>query len=478
MSGHVKWGPRLFLLSFVVLILLGTLLLKIPGMYRPGPLSWLDALFTATSSVCVTGLTTKPISEFGFFGQLVVLLLIQVGGLGIMTLTAAILLALGRGLSFGESLMISRLNDKFSLRGTDSLMRTVVRYTFYAEGVGFLALLPGMWLSKIGIWKGLWGALFMTVSSFCNAGLTPFQESLVGIHRSAQLVCALLAIAGGLGVYVIYDLLQAASWKSQRLREHSNPLLAKIGRLGEYVIKDRLKVVSPESPRLRVHSKLVLLTTGILLIFGTIAIKLLSTETGLGWFDAFCFSVTSRTCGWNTAPMSQLPVSATRFIMLLMLIGGSPGGTAGGIKTSTVALAFMGIISVLRGDSETIVFKRRIPTGIVLRAQAIIILFALLSSLGSTALAEMETDAATRGPQIEKEVQEKADGTTFEAVSALTTTGLSIHNTTSQLKNKSKALLILFMYLGRVGPFAALLFLIGREKHSKLKYPEEQVIIG
>ena len=418
-----------------MLILVGTLLLKIPGMYRPGTLSWVDALFTSTTSVCVTGLTVKPISDFSFAGQLVVVLLVQAGGLGIMTLSASILLALGRGLSFGNSLMISNLNDKFSLRGTESLLRTVMVYTFAAEAVGFLALLPGMWLSPgIGFWDGLWGALFMTVSSFCNAGLTPFQDSLVGIHRSAQLVCALLAITGGLGVYVIYDLL--LKWRDR-------------------------------SHRLRVHSKLVLYTTAVLLLGGTVAIWCFGQATSrpLVWFDAFFFAVTSRTCGCYTSAVAALPHSSLLFIMLLMLIGGSPGSTAGGIKTSTIGLALAGIIGTLRGDPETLVFKRRVPTANVLRAFTIIILFTLLSCSGALALELMAPKSA-------------ASATAFEAVSALTTTGLSVGDTTSQLPESGKLLLVLFMFLGRVGPFTALLFLMGKEKHGQLKYPEERVIIG
>ena len=433
-SGYVKRGQRFFLLSFGALILIGMLLLKIPGMFN-GTLKWLDALFTATSAVCVTGLAVKPICDFSFFGQLVILLLIQAGGLGIMTLSASILLALGRGLSFSNSLMISNLNDKFSLRGTESLLRTVMIYTFVAEAVGFVAILPGVLLSEgVEFWNGVWGSLFLSVSSFCNSGMTTFPNSLVGIRRAAQLPAALLAITGGLGVYVIYDLIQLA--------------------------RDR-------SHRLRVHSKLVLCTTAALLVIGTIALwgfgQLMCMP--IEWFDAFCFSVTSRTCGWNTAPMAALPHISTGFIMLLMLIGGSPGSTAGGIKTSTVALALAGIIGTVRGEPETLVFRRRVPTVNVLRALTIIILFAILSCLGALSLAATETGL-------------DSSATEFEAVSALTTTGLSIKNTTSQLSDKGKELLVLFMFLGRVGPFTALLFLMGREKHGQLKYPEERVIIG
>lgn len=456
-SGYAKRGQRLFLLSFIVLIVVGALLLLIPGMYKER-LHWLDALFTSTSAVCVTGLACKPISSFSFWGQLVILLLIQLGGLGIMTLSASILLALGRGLSFSNSLMVSNLNDNFSLRGTESLLRTVMIYTFVAEGVGFIAILPGMLYSNIdgfGTWEKLWGSLFLSVSSFCNSGMTTFPDSLESVHWAAKLPAALLAITGGLGVYVIYDLVQ--TWHD---RTH----------------------------RLRVHSRLVICTTFVLLAAGTIAIFFLSNNSelsnnvakagnhvakvkdGLGWFDAFCFSVTSRTCGWNTAPMDKLSDPATWFIMVLMLIGGSPGSTAGGIKTSTVALALAGIFGTLRGDSETIVFKRRIPAGNVLRAQAIIIIFVILSVIGALALEQMES----QNPKWES----AGDDAIFEAVSALTTTGLSKGKSTSHLSHPGKGLLVLFMFLGRVGPFTALLFLMGREKRGKLKYPEERVIIG
>ena len=464
-SGYAKRGQRLFLLSFIVLIVVGALLLWLPGMYDRGRLHWLDALFTSTSAVCVTGLAVKPISDFSFWGQLVILLLIQVGGLGIMTLSASILLALGKGLSFSNSLIVSNLNDNFSLRGTESLLRTVMIYTFVAEAVGFIAILPGVLLSDVaeagGIGSRIWGSLVLSVSSFCNSGMTTFPHSLEHIHRAAQLPAALLAITGGLGVYVIYDLLQ--------------------------LVRDR-------THRLRVHSKLVLYMTGALLILGTVAIWYLDRDIvfdgkePIGWFDAFCFSVTSRTCGWNTAPMGNLTPGAERFITLLMLIGGSPGSTAGGIKTSTVALALAGIVGALRGDPETIVFKRRVPTGNVMRAQTIIILFTMLSYLGALSLAQTEMlespagSAAVSAPATPGTLAKKKErleaATEFEAVSALTTTGLSIENTTSKLSPHGKGLLVLFMFLGRVGPFTVLLFLMGREKRGKLGYPEERVIIG
>jgi len=433
-SGYVKRGQSLFLLSFGFLIAVGTLLLKIPGMYRPDVLPWLDALFTATSAVCITGLASVPISDFSFPGQLVILLLIQFGGLGIMTLSASILLALGKGLSLGNSLLISNLNDKFSLRGTESLLRTVMVYTFAAEAAGVVAILPGVLASGYGFPEGLWGACFLSVSSFCNAGMTTFRDSLVGIHRSTQLASSILSITGGLGVYVIYDLLQVA-------RRRQN--------------------------RLRVHSKLVLLTTALLLAAGTAGIWLCGWVTGqsIDWFDAYFFSVTARTCGCYSSGVAALPNISRILLMLLMLIGGSPGSTAGGIKTSTIALALAAIVSTLRGDPETLVFKRHIPNINVLRSFTIILLFTLIGCLGVLLLGLFEQEL-------------ELSDTAFEAVSALSTTGLSVGDTTSRLSENGKLLLVAFMFIGRVGPFTLLLFLMGREKPGQLKYPEERVIIG
>ena len=444
-SGYVKRGQIFFLLSFIGLIVLGTVMLWITSTWDEDPMQPVDALFMATSSVCVTGLTVKSVAGLNLAGQTVILLLIQAGGLGIMTLSASILLALGNGLSFGESLMISNLNDKFSLRGTETLLKTVIIYTFAMEGAGFLALLPGMWLSDgIGFWKGLWGgagfwegvwdALFMSVSSFCNAGMTPFPDSLVGKGRYIQMVCALLAITGGLGIYVIYDVLQVA-------RRRQN--------------------------RLRVHSKLVLTTTATLLLAGTAGLWISgwAAANDLSWFDAFFFAVTSRTCGWYTSHVAELPPVSLTLIMVMMLIGGSPGSTAGGIKTSTVALALAAIVGTLRGDPETMVFKRRIPAINVLRAFTIILIFTIMGCIGALIL---ET----------REQHLNLSHTAFEAVSALTTTGLSVGDTTARLSGSSKLLLVLYMFCGRVGPFTLLLFLMGREKPGRLKYPEERVIIG
>ena len=432
-NGFVKRGQLIFLLSFIFLIAAGTALLEIPGMYR-GRLAWIDALFVATSAVCVTGLSTVELTDFTVWGQLVVLVLIQLGGLGIMTLSASILLAVGRAFSFSDALMISSLNDSFSLRGTESLMLTVINYTLIAEAAGFVLMLPGMLIAVDGVWNGIWGALFLSVSSFCNAGFSPVPDSLARVGVWVQFVCLLLMVTGGIGVYVIYDI----NLRISRLRSN-----------------------------LHVHTKLVLLTTAILLVLGAAGLWLFCwvDARNIGPFDALFSSATARTCGFYTVPPAAMPPTAQALLVFLMLIGGSPGGTAGGIKTSTVALVFAAILSVIRGDSEVLLFNRRIPTMNVLRAFTIILIFTLLGGVGAVFLKTRET--TMEFSQI-----------TFEAISALTTTGLSIGDTTARLSADGKLFLVFFMFLGRVGPLTVLLFLLGREKHTPIQYPEERIIIG
>ena len=203
--GFVKRGQLLFLASFAGLIAAGTLLLKLPWAHDAF-LPWPDACFMATSAVCVTGLATVPVGEFNAFGQVVLLLLIQLGGIGIMTLSASILLLMGRGLSFSDTLLISNLSDNFSLPRTEGLIRTVIQYVLVSEAIGFFLLLPGF-LGKYPLLESVWYSLFHSVSAFCNAGLSPLPDSLIGQGRWTQGVIAGLVIFGGLGVYVIYDLL-------------------------------------------------------------------------------------------------------------------------------------------------------------------------------------------------------------------------------------------------------------------------------
>ena len=211
-----KKGQSMLLLSFAFFIAIGTASLKLFGAVNSGGISWIDSFFMATSAVCVTGLSTVSVAEMNWVGQFILLLLIQIGGIGIMTLSASILLSLGKGLSFSNTLLISSLNDNFSLRGTEGLTKIVLKYVLFSEAVGMVLLYVGSLLNGTHWLKALWEASFVAVSSFCNAGLVPYPGSMSSQHILTRLTCTGLIIAGGLGVYVIYDLIQVFKKRQQK----------------------------------------------------------------------------------------------------------------------------------------------------------------------------------------------------------------------------------------------------------------------
>lgn len=431
-----RFGNGQLPLSFALLILCGTLLMLLPGVLKSGEMSLIDAVFTSCSAVCLNGLSVIPASEFTFFGQLLLLLLIQVGCFGILSLSAMILLMLGRGLSFSNTLVMYNLNDRFSLGCTEELVRTIAGYTFISEAVGFLLMLPGFLLhGDFGVWESLWYALFYAVGSFCNAGIGPLPGDIADAGRYVQVISIMLIIFGGIGVYVIYDILE--------------------------MFRDRRH-------RMRLHSRIVLWSTGILLIAGTLLLwstSMLPSAETLDFWDALYLSESSRTAGYTTSEIGLLPQATVIIIMILMLIGGSPGGAAGGIKTTTLAVVFAALISSFKGDSEVIIGKRSIAWRIVLRAFTIVVIFLILSVAGALALNFLFPH---------KDSLRSA----FEVVSALSGTGLSMGHFTGELNGAGKVLIILFMFIGRVGPLAIILFFVGREKSGHLRYPQERVIVG
>ena len=446
---HVKKGQLFFLATFAAMIVTGTCLLSIPLWTPQNNYPFINALFMSVSAVCVTGLATNEICEFSLAGQMIILFLIQLGAIGIMTLSASILLALGRGLSFSNTLMISGLNDKFSLKGTESLTRTVIRYTCCCEGAGFILIYIGlMFNDPSGYGFGVselmkperylvnaWHAVFLAVSGFCNAGFSPIPGSLSKMNVFVQFTVAVLGILGGLGIYVIYD-------------------------LREWLYRKR--------HFLRLHSKVVLATTALLLTVGTLCILLLSASSGrmLSVFDAFCLSAFARTAGFSAVEGSYFQSPGVALVVIvLMLIGGAPGSSAGGMKVTTAAVAFAAIRNTLLGNREVLIFKRSIGMEVVLRAFTMLVIFLLLFCVAGAVLHALNPADM---PLLE---------TMFEAASALTTTGLSM-GATANLTFSGKIFVILLMIIGRLGPFTVLLFLLGREKPSRLKYPEERVVIG
>jgi len=430
----LKKSQLYFIFSFLGAIIIGTLLLKLPWVtHSSGTLEWLDALFISTSAVCVTGLVTVTTSGFNLAGQLIILALIQIGALGIMTLTASIIVLMGRKMNYSNTIILSNLSDSFPLKSVEALLRTILTFSIVIEFVGFVLLTYGFLLEgKHEFGEAVYLALFHSVSAFCNAGFSTFDTSLIGMSPFIKIVISALIILGGLGVYVIYEL-------SHLSHKHF----------------------------LRIHTRLVLISSLILIVFGTLSFKILEYQgsTSVSWLDAYFQSVTARTAGFNTITMNELTLHPGSIIIFItfMLIGASPGGTGGGMKTTTAALVFISLYNTFKGSSKVLLFKREIQQNNVLKAFTIMFTFITISMVAATWLTA--TENASLGSAF------------FEVASALGTVGLSL-GISENATGAGKVILIICMFVGRIGPFTMFLFLLGKEKSSRLEYPEERVILG
>lgn len=432
--GFIKKSQLYFIFSFLGAIIIGTLSLKLPWVtHSSGPLEWIDALFIATSAVCVTGLVTVTTSGFNLLGQLIILALIQIGALGIMTLTASIIVLMGRKMNYSSTMILSNLSDSFPLKSVEALLRTIFTFSIIIEFVGFVLLTYGFLLDgKHEFGEAAYLAFFHSISAFCNAGFSTFDSSLIGASPFIKIVVSILIILGGLGVYVIYEL-------SHLSHKHF----------------------------LRIHTRLVLISSLILIVFGTVSFKILEYHGSIpiSWLDAYFQSVTARTAGFNTITMNEMALHPGSIIILIafMLIGASPGGTGGGMKTTTAALVFISLYNTFKGNSKVLLFKREIQQNNVLKAFTIMFTFISVSIVAATWLTV--TENATLGTAF------------FEVASALGTVGLSL-GISENATGAGKIILIVCMFVGRIGPFTMFLFLLGKEKSSRLEYPEERVILG
>jgi trk system potassium uptake protein TrkH len=430
-----KKGQLSMLLSFALFIIVGTFLLKLPWIMKSNiALSWTDALYMSTSAVCVNGLAVVNVNEMSILGQFILLILMQIGGLGIITMSSSILLTLGKSLSFSDTLLISSLNDNFSLRGTEGLVKTVIKYVLFSEAIGFVIIFIGCLFNGEGFFSSIWNSLFLAVSAFCNAGFSPYCNSVANCHFISQLGILLLGIGGGIGIYAVYDIQQTILKKQYRLK---------------------------------VFTKLVLWATVILLIAGAILIWVWgsSNNQNISIFEALFLSASARSFGFTIVPLTALPDSSIELLILLMLIGGCPGSTAGGMKTSTVALALAAIWNSFQGNQKVLLWGRRIPSANVMKAFTMIVVFFLFALVGVLAIETAMPNYNTTN-------------LIFEAFSAICTVGLSIGDTSTSLNLNGKLVVTLLMFIGRMGPFTIMLFLMGRDKSSNLQYPTEQIIIG
>ncbi|MBO5667876.1 MAG: hypothetical protein J6S43_01995 [Lentisphaeria bacterium] len=421
-------------LSFAILIALGTLLLLLPGVCRHS-LTPVDAFFTACSAVCLNGLAVVGTNEFTFAGQFIILVLIQLGCFGILSLSAIILLLAGRELSLSNTLIMYNLNDRFSLGSTESLLKTIATYTFIAEAAGVVLMFPGFLWQGFGFFRSLWYAVFYSVGSFCNAGIGPLPGDIAQAGRYVQVISLVLIFLGGLGVYVIYDLLQM-------LRNRHHPM--------------------------RLHSRIVLRCCAVLIICGTLSLYLIGLApvgSDLTLFDAFYLSISSRTAGYSPVNLGELSPACLTLIIVMMLIGGSPGSTAGGLKTTTLAVIFAALVCSFKGDNAVIISGRTIALRTVLRSFTIAVMFILMAVFGGMLLSAFSPQLTDRQ-------------CFFEVSSALGGTGLDAGWITPHLTTGCKILVAFFMFAGRVGPLAIFMFFVRREKPAVLHYPEERVIVG
>ena len=439
---------ELFVASFLALIVLGTLGLKLlPGLYRGDPLGWSDATFTATSAVCVTGLiVVDTATYFTTAGQALLLLLIQLGGLGMLVLTSVIITALGGRPSLRTESVAAGGRHTVPHIPARRLIVDIARFTFFFEAAGAV-LLWLLWAPRLGWREAIWPAVFHSVSAFCNAGFSTNTSSLMEFHDSPATIAviSLLVVAGGLGFITMEEL-------QQLLRGKQN------------------------AKRLSVHSRLALTTTGVLLVAGSVLFAIFEWRGVLAEMslvdklsNAWFMSVTPRTAGFNSIDYAKATESSNFLTIILMMVGGSPGSTAGGMKTTTCALLGLLAWSRLRSQPTATFAHRSIPEETIERATGLFVIatgIVVIAVFGLALIGDFVGD------------DERFLVRMFEAVSAFNTAGLSM-GITPRLSIHSRWLLIVLMFVGRTGPLslaAALVVQLSNQGRFRLAY--EDVIVG
>ncbi|SHI00179.1 TrkH family potassium uptake protein [Clostridium grantii] len=427
--------------GFAFVIFIGTLLLRLPiaaisGEFTP----WVDCVFTATSAVCVTGLTTLNTAEhWTYFGKTVIILLIQIGGLGFMSFTTLFALLLGKKITLKDRLIMQEAMNFFSLQGLVKLAKYILIFTLSVEGAGAL-FLSTRFVPEYGFGKGIYFSIFHSISAFCNAGFDLTGNSLVPYAQSTVVIITIsaLIIIGGLGFAVWAEI---------------------------YGLKD--------IRRLSLHSKVVI-SMSLALVFGGWLFMLLfemKNPATIGSMNmegkiinSFFAAVTPRTAGFNAISLPDMTMAGTFLTMILMFIGGSPGSTAGGIKTSTIGLILMALVSIIRNREETVIFQRRISRDLI--NKAIAVMFVGLGVVMLTTFILCITEPKATFEYI-----------SFEAFSAFGTVGLTL-GLTPELSFIGKIVVALTMYMGRVGPLTLILAISSKKKGGSIRYPEGKILVG
>lgn len=432
---------RILVLGFLDIIIIGAILLSLPISSEHGNRTgFLDSLFSSTSAVCITGLTTLSTSNYwSTFGQIVIMTLVEIGSLGFMCFTVLIYLILGKKITLKDRLVVKESMNTFSINGIVKMVRYVLTFSLLVQLFGAM-LLSTQFIMEFGIAKGIYFSIFHSISAFANAGFDLFGNSLINYNSNIIVltVISLLSIIGGLGFVVLSEL---------------------------YNFKDVRK--------LSIHSKLVLWTSGILTVAGAVLIFVFEFNNPLTIANMSIFnkvlnsifgSITTRTVGFYTMKIADMTIASQFLNIILMLIGGSPGSTAGGIKTITCAILFLTVISVIRGREDAEAFGRRFSKDLVYKSFAIV--FVAISILIASTMILTYTEKGVSFFKLLNEVSV-----------ALSTSGLTM-DLTHNLSNIGKVIVMILMYIGRVGPLTVLFSMKRKGKKLGYRYPEGKVLIG
>ena len=450
---RIKFNPASKIaLGFLCIILIGTFLLCLPISSNQGTwMPFIDALFTSTSSVCVTGLIVVDTAVyFSLFGQIVIMLLIQIGGIGFITLTSLMFLIIGKKISYKNRITIQESLNQDSNQGVVKLVKNIIIMVLIIEACGFVCLAPTL-IVNLGWAKGLFSALFLSISAFCNAGfdvlgtestmfqnLAPFSQNVLVL-----LPIMMLIVIGGIGYLVIFD-------------------------IGNRFKKDKKK--------LSFHSKIVLITTAVLIFSGAILFAIFewnnpNTIGEMSFFDkivnSFFQSITPRTAGFSTFDQASLTPQSRIATNLLMFIGGSPASTAGGIKTTTFVILILCIFKNTNSKGDLVYFNKQISNNIIQKCFKIFTIAILLicSSVFFCCIIEPANISTS--------------AVIFEVISAISTVGISL-GITPMLSPLSKMLLILLMYIGRLGVFTITVAISNKNKptNDEIEYPDSKIMVG
>jgi potassium uptake TrkH family protein len=451
---------QLFVLSFLTIILMGTLLLMLPKATYSG-IPFIDALFTSTSAVCVTGLIVVDTGTyFTHLGQIIIIILIQVGGIGIMTFTSYFSFFFRGGSSYENQLVLREMTNSEKIAEVYSTLKKIIWITFFIEAVGAILIFSSLDRSVIPSFGGrTFFSFFHAISAFCNAGFSTLYNNLyeTGFRYNypLQLTVAFLIIFGGLGFPIVFNFIN-----------YIKHLF--VNRLLPFTLKNKVVHIPWV---ININTRIVIVTTFFLLLGGTISIyfleygNTLAEHNGFGKIvTAFFGATTPRTAGFNSVDMTALRYSTVMVLFILMWIGASPASTGGGIKTTTFAIVILNFLSLARGKDRIEVYRREISDSSVRRAFATISLSLLLIGVAVLLISVSDSDL-------------NLVSVAFEVVSAFGTVGLSL-GITAALSTFGKFIIVITMFLGRVTMLTLMIALFRKVKHLKYRYPSEEILIN